>query len=764
MYEKYISFLIRYRYVLIIVCVLAIALASKGLERIVMVSDYKSFLDKDYPRLLELEKIESIFRANHNLLIAVAPKDGVVFKAETIELLQQMTEQSWLLPYASRVDSLTNYQHTDVNGDDLVVGDLLPQGELITSQLLARASHIAANEPEIKHNLISLDQTVAVVSVTFDIPAEGVSADINRQIIIAVDNMVDHFRRLNPDNQFHITGILLVDDALSKYGQKDSQTLIPAMLLLMVIVLLFMTRSFSGVFSASLVVIFTGIGTLGLLGWTGWIIDPGSAVSPIVIMTLAVADSIHIIEGMQKAMRDGMDKLAAVKESLRDNWVPVFLTSLTTVMGVVTFTFAEMPSLRRLGITVALGVSIAFVLSVTLLPALLSLLPMRVPRERKPSPIFAWFAEFAIRYYKIIVSLVMVVALVLIGLVPLNRFNDSPSSMLALSTPERQAIEFYEDHVSGVVKIDVAIFSDKSGGVNDPAFLGKAEEFTRWLRAQETIDHVTSLTDIVKRLNQNMHGNDSQWYRLPESKELAAQYLLLYEMSLPYGLDLNNQLDQDKSAIRMTVIMGRADSQKVVETQRAIEAWFINNAPQLRAVVTGSTPIVAELSYVYMIPSMMKGGVIAILMVSFVLFIALRSVKLGFIGMLANILPVSMGYGLWYLINGQVNFFIASVAGVCLGVVVDFAVHYLSKYQRSRLAGNGTEEAIRYAFTKTGRPLWTTMVVLVSGFWLLTLSAVTLNSGMGLLTGIVIILALLFDFIVLPALLMVFDRHRKIAF
>lgn len=761
MYEKYIASLIRYRYLLIIISVLAIALASKGLERIVMVSDYKSFLDKDYPRLVELEKIESIFSANHNLLIAVAPKDGVVFKAETVQLLQEITEQSWLLPYASRVDSLTNYQHTDVDGDDLVVGDLLPQDQPVTADSLEKASRIAANEPSLKHNLISLDQKVAVVSVTFGIPDDGNSAGINREIIIAVDKMLDAFRSQNPENQFHLTGVLLVDDALSKYGQKDSETLIPAMLGLMVVVLLFMTRSITGVFSASLIVIFTGIGTMGLLGWSGWIIDPGSAVSPIVIMTLAVADSIHIIEGMQKAMREGMDKLAAVKESLRDNWVPVFLTSLTTVMGVVTFTFAEMPSLRRLGVTVALGVSIAFILSVTLLPALLSVLPMRVPRERKKSPVFAWLAEFAISHYKIIVSVAMILALILIALMPMNRFNDSPSSMLALSTPERQAIEFYEDHVSGVVKIDVAIFSDKSGGVNDPIFLAKTEQFANWLRKQDTVDHVTSLTDIVKRLNQNMHSNEPDWYRLPESKELAAQYLLLYEMSLPYGLDLNNQLDQDKSAVRMTVIMGRADSQKVVETQRAIEAWFVDNAPQLRAVVTGSTPIVAELSYVYMIPSMMKGGGIAILMVSFVLFIALRSVKLGFIGMLANILPVSMGYGLWYLINGQVNFFIASVAGVCLGVVVDFAVHYLSKYQRSRLAGNSAEDAIRYAFSKTGRPLWTTMVVLVSGFWLLTLSAVTLNSGMGLLTGIVIILALLFDFIVLPALLMVFDRHRK---
>ena len=232
-------------------------------------------------------------------------------------------------------------------------------------------------------------------------------------------------------------------------------------------------------------------------------------------------------------------------------------------------------------------------------------------------------------------------------------------------------------------------------------------------------------------------------------------------MSLPYGLDLNNQLNLDKSAMRMTVILKGGDSQLVVETKWAIEEWFANNTEGLEVDITGTTPLLAELSYVHMIPSMMKGGMIAILMVSLVLFVSLRRFKLGFIGMLANMIPVAVGYGVWYLLDGQVNFVIASVAGVCLGVVVDFAVHFLSKYQQKRNAGGDTESAILYAFSKTGRPLFTTMVVLVSGFGLLMLSPITMNFSMGCLTGIVIMLALAFDFLMLPALLMMLDKQPK---
>ena len=761
-HEKFLLSILRFRWLVIILSLVFVIIAAKGLERIVIVTDYKSFIDADYPPLLQLEEIEAIFSENNNLLIAVAPGDGVVFKPETIALIQQMTDRLWLLPHATRVDSITNYQHTDVEGDELIVGDLLLDDEPITALLLERARRVAQNEPTLKHNLISERFDVAVISIIFDVPDDIGANEANEQIILAVNELIDNYRADHADTVFHLTGMLTVDYALGKYGKQDTATLIPGMLALMAVVLLVMTRSLSGIVSAAAVVIFTGIGTMGLLGWTGWIIDPGSAISPIVIMTLAVADSIHVIEGMQHAMRQGMAKQQAIRQSLKDNFLPVFLTSLTTVMGVITFTFAELPSLRRLGLTVAVGVTIAFFLSVTLLPAMLSVLPMKVKPKRAGSTIFNRIAEVSIHHYRIIIVAAVTISVLLISLIPLNKFNDSPSAMVATYTVERKAVDFFEDNVSGIIKVDVVIFSDIPGGVNDPEYLVTVDKFVDWLRDRSSVDHVTTLTDTFKRLNQNMHDNDPAWYRLPEQQDLAAQYLLLYEMSLPYGLDLNNQLNIDKSAIRLTLILGRSDSQQIVETRWAIEEWFAANAADLRVAVTGTTPMIAELSYVQMIPSMMKGGVIAILMVSLVLFVALRSLKLGFMGMLANILPVSMGYGIWYLIDGQVNFVVASVAGVCLGVVVDFAVHFLTKYQLARNAGSASEDAIRFAFAKTGRPLWTTMVVLVMGFWLLMLSPITMNFSMGYLTGIVILLALIFDFFVLPALLMAFDRTTSV--
>jgi hypothetical protein len=758
MYQHYINSVERYRWVIIIAAICLIAVASQGLSRIAVLSDYKAFMDEQDPRMLELQEVEAAFTANHNLVIAIAPDNKNIFSQESIKLIQWVTQEAWQFPYAFRVDSISNYQHTTVNGDDLLVGDLFPIDEAVTPESLENGLQIALNEPSIVGNLIGKQQHVAVVSITFEIPAAISAAKVNEEVINAANQLIAELRDKYSNVSFYLTGVIAVDHSMGMYMAQDSATLIPGMMGLMAIILLIMTRSISGIVSASMVVVFTGVGTMGLLGWSGWAIDPGSAISPIVIMTLAVADSIHIIEGVQSAMWRGIEKTQAVQQSLKENFMPVFITSLTTVMGVATFVFAELQSIRRLGITVALGVSIAFLLSITLLPALLSVLPMKVAVKRSNHTLFESIGEFSIRFYRWILVLALIASVALISQAGKNRFNDSPAGMLALSTPERKAIDFYEDNVSGIIKLDVGIFTDHSGHIYDPLLLAKLDQFANWLRAQPSVAHVSTITDTFKRLNQNMHNDDSSWYKLPGEKSLAAQYMLLYEMSLPYGLDLNNQLDIDKSATRMTVVLGRSDSQQIMETKWEIEKWFKNNADDLRVIVTGTTPMLAELSYVQMIPSMMKGGIIAVIMVSSVLLFVLRRIGLGLVAMIANLIPVATGYGLWYLLNGQVNFAVASVAGVCLGVVVDFAVHFLSKYQMQRKLGATTENAIRYAFMKTGRPLWTTMVVLVAGFWLLMLSPITMSFGMGSLTGIIIMLALAFDFLVLPALLLLFDK------
>jgi predicted RND superfamily exporter protein len=310
--------------------------------------------------------------------------------------------------------------------------------------------------------------------------------------------------------------------------------------------------------------------------------------------------------------------------------------------------------------------------------------------------------------------------------------------------------------------IDYSVESGKSGGISEPGYLHDLEKFSRWYRQQPEAIHVNTLTDIMKRLNKNMHGDNPDWYKLPEQRDLAAQYLLLYEMSLPYGLDLNNQINVDKSSTRMVVTTKTLSTNELLNLEQRAQEWLKKNAPNIvQADGSGTTMMFAHIGKRNIV-SMLSGTTIALIMISGILIIAFRSVKMGLISMVPNLVPAAMGFGLWGLLVGEVGLALSVVSGMTLGIVVDDTVHFMSKYLRARRENNMlSHEAVRQAFKTVGRALLITSVVLIVGFLVLSMSSFKLNSGMGLLTAIIIFLALLADFLFLPSLLMKFEEAKK---
>jgi predicted RND superfamily exporter protein len=262
----------------------------------------------------------------------------------------------------------------------------------------------------------------------------------------------------------------------------------------------------------------------------------------------------------------------------------------------------------------------------------------------------------------------------------------------------------------------------------------------------------------MRRLNMNMHGDDPEWYRLPDDRELAAQYLLLYEMSLPYGLDLNNQIDISKSATKLTVFLDSLSSNELLAIESRAQAWLTENTPHMQSYSASPSVMFAYIGQ-RNIRSMLVGTSVALVLISIILIFALRSVKIGLISLVPNLAPAAMGFGLWGLLYGQVGLGLSIVAGLTLGIVVDDTVHFLSKYLRARREqGMNSQDAVRYAFHTVGIALLVTTIVLVAGFLVLAQSTFKLNSDMGLLTSITIAFALLADFIFLPPLLMKLDK------
>ncbi|CAH1534586.1 Predicted exporter of the RND superfamily [Vibrio owensii] len=748
----------KYSIWVLLATVLLVVIATIGGKNLYFRGDYNIFFDGTNKQLLAFDEIQTTFAKTDNLAIVVAPASNDVFTPEILQLIQSLTVDSWQVPYSSRVDSIANYQHTEAFEDDLLVEDLLYEDYELTPQRIAKVKSIALSEPVLKSALISEKGDVTVVNITVQLPEIDKTAEV-QEVMSHISAMLERYQEKYPNVEFHKAGIIAMNYAFMTAAQEDSSTLVPTMLLVILVFLTIMLRSFLSVVATLIVIIGSVMATMGLSGWAGMFLSTATVNVPTLVMTLAVADCVHVITTMRHSMQNGFSKVHSIERSISLNFMPILITSVTTAIGFLMMNMSDSPVLRDFGNLSALGVMIACFLSVTLLPALLKLLPINVKQtpSNGKSDFMDKLGDFVVTHRKALLPASVLVIAVSASLIPLNRVNDESVKYFDNRSDFRQAADFMEARISGMTNISIAIKTNESQGIADPVFLNAIGGFTDWLRVQPETDHVATLADVYKRLNKNMHGDDESYYALPQNRELAAQYLLLYEMSLPYGLDLNNQINVDKSSIKMVLTVDNLGSVELVDLENRIYAWFADNAPQYEVVASSPSLMFAHIGETNM-ASMLSTLPITLVLISALLIFALRSLKLGLISLVPNIAPAVIGFGLWALISGEINLGLSVVVTLTLGIVVDDAVHFLSKYQRARKEGQTAEQAVRYAFHTVGRALWITTVVLVAGFSVLAMSSFRLNADMGQLSAIVIFIALVVDFLFLPTLLMLFDK------
>ena len=552
---------------------------------------------------------------------------------EALGAIEDLTDAAWLAPLSTRVDSLTNYSHSEAIEDDLVVEPLVDDAQTLGDADLARIEEIALNAADVAGRLVSHDGRVAGLVINFSLPENPDAAVV--EITDYLDALLDEARTSHPGTAYYLTGDVVMNRAFAEATKDDLETMAPIVFLMIVVTAAVLLRSVLGTLALVVVLVFVINTTVGFAGWIGTVFNPANSGVPIIVMTVAVAHSVHIVSAALAGMSRGLDRNEAIAESLRGNAWPVFLTSATTAIGFLSLNASDSPPFRVLGNLVAFGVLCAFVYSMTLLPALLSILPLRA----RP------------------------------------------------------------------------------------------------------------------------HGDDPAFDRLPQDPTLAAQYLLLYELSLPFGSDLNNRIDIARSATRMTVVVRALTSQAQRELDVRAQAWFRANAPDLATEASGVSIVFAHLSQ-RNIDSMLRGTIIAMALISFILIWVFKSVRLGLVSLVPNFLPAAMTFGLWGYLVGRVGLAGSVVTAMAFGIIVDDTIHFLSRYVKARREGLLPPEAVRAAFSTVGKALWTTTAILSLGFLVFASSGFELSWALGLLITITIVFALLADFLRLPPLLMAIDRKK----
>jgi len=723
-------------------------------------SDYKTFFDKDNKQLNDFLDLQKIYSKSDNVAIIVAPKDGNVFDKETLTAIWEMTNDAWLVTYSSRVDSISNFQYSFAEEDDLIIEDLILEADDLDEAAIARTKRVALSEPLLEKKLIAPNGDSAVVNITIRTP--GVDKTKETPLVAAsARELTARYQAKYPNIDFMLSGMIMMNTSFPEASIADSSRLMPIMFGVVVLTILGLLRSFTGTFATIIVIVTSIAATMGIWGWTGGYMTGPSAGAPVMILTLAVADCVHLLSTFYYNFRHGMEKQAALVDSIRVNFQPIFLTSLTTAIGFLTMNFSDAPPFGDLGNIVAIGVTLAFVFSITIFPAIMMILPVRVTQvtEHKRD-MMDKLADFVIGNRKWLLPVSTVVIIGLASFIPKNELNDDFVKYFDKSVPFRQATDFMKDHLSGMTTIELSFDTKISSGINSPKFLKFVDDFAIWLRAQEETDNVNTITDTLRRLNRNMHADDPSWYKLPDQQELAAQYLLLYELSLPQGLDVNNQLNVDKSSTRVIATFKNLSSNQTLEIEQRIRKHFEEQKSDYALALASPSLMFAHIGSSNIV-GMLKGSSFALILISILLGFALRSFKFGLISLLPNLMPAAIAFGIWGLAVGEVGLGLSVVMGVTLGIIVDDTVHFLSKYIRARREkGLSSEEAVRYSFASVGKALWVTTMVLVAGFTVMATSSFKVNADMGLLTAITILIALIVDFLFLPPLLMLLKSKK----
>lgn len=762
MIESITRWLVHNPWKVVLVTLLLVFASGYGAKNIKLNADYRAFFSDDNPHLRAFEDLQDQYNKVDNILIAVIPKEGDVFSNDVLTLLEDMTNESWQVPYSRRVDSITNYQHTFSEEDDLVVESLFEEFSDFSKEKIQRNKQIALNDPILSGNLLALDGKATGVNITINLPGVDQAREVP-EVVSYVREMVKRYQQQYPQVGFYLTGVTMTNAAFPEASAADMKNLYPIMIVAILILLFLSLKGLWGTLATFSIVIFSSATAMGLFGWPSPQITPTTLMAPIMIMTLAIADCIHILMSYYQRLANGDTKQNAMIESIRINFQPILLTSVTTALGFLTLNFSDSPPFHDLGNIVCIGVMAAFVFALFYLPSLMMLLPSKkVSTEFGESKSMAKVSSFVIEKRKILLVSMASIIIVLVALVPSNEFDDSTIEYFDWSIKFRSDSEKINDNLTGVQSVNYSLNANGEMGVADPEYLRTVDAFIEFLKKQPEVRHATGFTDVMKRLNKNMNADQQAFYRIPDDRELSAQYMLLYELSLPYGLDITNQVNSDKSASRVSVSLGKHSAMEVIALdQRAVE-WLKKNAPNYMVTEGASNTVMFAHITERNIKSMIGGVVGALFLISIIIMFAIKSFKLGLISLIPNLAPVAMAFGIWAIFDGKVGLGLSVVMGVTMGIVVDDTIHFLTKYVRAkREMGLDSKQAVNYAFQTVGVALTATTIVLCVGFLVLSLSPFQINSEMGLMSAMTIALALIVDFYFLPPLLLRFDRNKN---
>ena len=759
--KDFAKLLIKYRYLSIGLVIIVVCLLATGLTKLTFNPDLETYFPEGHPAVIRYNEIDDMFIPTDNLIIAVHSNEGTLFNGDSLKVIEELTKKSWTIPYSVRVDSLTNYSYVKSVNDDLIVEPFIEEAEKKSIEFFEKRENLVAGEDIIYKSLISEDKKTSVVSIIVDPPGPN-KEDQNSELINYILGFIEPIKESNENLDIRLLGNPYLDYISPRIVKAEMPVVMPLMLLLIFLIVFLMIRSYVAVLATFVVILMSLIATFGSIGILGSPLNQMVTTIPILIITLALADCIHLFSIYFQNRVKGISSKESMEKSLEMNIQPLFLTTISTCIGFLCLNFIEVAPLRDFGNAVAIGIGFAFIFTIFFIAPIVSFFEVKTASKvTKQTRFSTSVGSFILKNgNKLIFSITSISFLILLC-IPMNELDENPTQMYAEGFTSFSSDTLWLDEKLSVTFPVNFLATNEEGQVSDPDFLKILDKFSVWLEEREQVNHVTSLANNMKNLNKSMHGDDPEWKKIPENADLSAQYLFFYEMSLPMGLDLNSSISQDRKSTKISATLKDMSANEFKEFNNEVLGYIQQN--NLENMI--SEPSSFRVIFTYMVEaivnSLLYGLFIGILLITLIIGLFFRSYLLPTLSIFPNILPIGMGFGLWGLFVGDVGFMVAVGMGSTLGVIVDFTVHFLSKYELARKEfKKSVEESVIYSFETVGFALIIMTVVLALGFSVLNLVTFIPIQDFAKFSVICFIGGLIINFLFLPNLLMKFDKRK----
>ncbi len=753
--KQYINLLNRYKYLIIVFFTIIVATLSISLKNIAFEGSYKIWFDKDSKILKDYEDFRLNFSGDDIFYIAFEDnsKDGV-FNKKAINTIMELTYEFEDIDGVEDVNSLTNYPYMSDSDDNFKVEDFIEDFDN-----LKQKRKIALQDKLILNQLISRDGKTTAISVKLS-EELGSNEEVNIYVYKKILQILNTYEEKTA-YKFYLSGTPAVTASLVIVSQNDAMILMPLAVVIVTLLLFILFRSFIGVLIPSVVIVFTFLSVLSIQILLGYKLNNFTVNIPSFVSSIAIADAMHLyLAWIYYKTRSSTNK-EAVYLAMKNNILPIALTSITTAIGFATLGFSSIEPISTLGVAITSAALLAFIFSITIAPSILLILKDNYKIKKinffDISNIKGYGKFISNNDKKIVYSFLIVFIVLAYGLT-YTKIDSNSIKYFKDDTVVRQGSNFIEDKLTGAMVYEVIINTKVKDAIKDKEFLSTVVKFEKELYKNfKNVRFTSSIKDIIIKEQEVLNPNSSEL--LPKDKNLIAQYILLYNMNLPQGKSINDKIDSDYSKLRLTINSNIQDTSKDLAMIDWINNWWKINT-KYSSSVQGQTTIFAYMQK-SVSDTLITSISLTILIVIILMLAIFKDLSYTFLFMFPNIAPIVLVAGVMGYIGITIDIGVAISAAVILGIAVDDTIHFFSKYFKA-IKEQNFEKSIDYIINSSASAMILTTLILSATFSVFATSSFIPNINFAIVTIVALNMALILDLVLLPALLSIKYKKQNI--